>query len=47
MSQSISFGTMHITLRMTTMLSYTVHNLEDGDSTIKVKEGPFAEGSRD
>jgi hypothetical protein len=48
MNQSIiNFGTMHIKLRMTTMLSYTVHKGRRWILNIKVKERPFAEGSSD
>jgi hypothetical protein len=46
MNQSmINFGTMHIKLRMATMLSYTVHKGRRWRLNIKVKERPFAEGS--
>ena len=48
MNQSIiNFGTMHIILRMTTMLSQLVHKVRRWKLNIKVKERPFAEGSRD
>jgi hypothetical protein len=48
MNQSmINFGTMHIKLRMAPMLSYTVHKGRRWRLNIKVKERPFAEGSRD
>jgi hypothetical protein len=43
----INFETMHIKLRMETMLSWTVHKARRWRLNIKVKERPFAEGSRD
>jgi hypothetical protein len=43
----VNVGTMHIILRMTTMLSYLVHKDRRSRLNIKVKERPFAEGSRD
>jgi hypothetical protein len=48
MNQSmINFGTMHIILRMATMLSYMVNKGRRWRLNIKVKERPFAEGSSD
>jgi hypothetical protein len=43
----INFGTMHIKLRMATMLSQMVHKGRRWRFNIKVKERPFAEGSSD
>jgi hypothetical protein len=43
----INFGTMHIKLRMATMLSSIVHKGRRWRLNIKVKERPFAEGSND
>jgi hypothetical protein len=45
--EMINFGTMHIKIRMVTMLSYTMHKGRRWRLNIKVKERPFAEGSRD
>jgi hypothetical protein len=48
MNQSmINFGTMHIKLRMATILFYTMHKGRRWRLNIKVKERPFAEGSSD
>jgi hypothetical protein len=43
----INFGTMHIKLRIATMLSYTLHKGRMWRLNKKVKERPFTEGSSD
>ena len=48
MNQSIiNFMTMHIILRMTTMLSQLVHKVRRCRLFLCLKERPFAEGSMD
>ena len=47
MHQSTSLGTMHIELRMATMLSKQVHKDRRWRLNIIVEESPFIKGSRD
>ena len=47
MNQSISFGTMHIELRLTTMLSQLVPKDRRWRLNIIVEERPFIKGHRD
>src|SRR4051812_40710921 len=47
MNQSISFGTMHIELRMAIMLSYLVPKDRRWRLNIIVEERPFIKGRRD
>ena len=47
MHQSTSLGTMHIELRMATMLSKQVHKDRRWRLNIMVEERPFVKGSRD